>query len=69
MRRRKKKGDKMGTYDTIGGTPRHDPMFDLDSPCEVCGKDIDLCECPECPKCGSIGDPKCYEEHGLNREE
>lgn len=24
----------MGTYDTIGGTPRHNPMFDQDSEAE-----------------------------------
>jgi hypothetical protein len=44
------------------GTP-----FDDDSPCMVCGKFEDECICPECPKCGSVGDLKCYEEHGLVR--
>ena len=48
--------------------------------CEVCwGIDIDpsrsregkrACICPECPECGSIGDPNCYKPvaeggHGL----
>jgi len=50
----------MGTYDTIGGTPRHDPMFDEDPPCEICGKDSFDCECPECPICRTTGRPKCY---------
>ena len=26
---------------------------------------VDDCICPECPSCGSVGDPKCYKEHGL----
>jgi len=55
----------MGTYDTIGGTPQHDPAFDEDWLCEVCGKDPCDCECPECPVCGVCGDPKCCEDHGL----
>lgn len=33
--------------------------------CEVCRENVDNCCCPECPVCGAIGDPKCYEEHGL----
>lgn len=33
--------------------------------CEVCGKPIDDCICPECPECGAQGDPVCYEKHGL----
>lgn len=57
----------MGTYDTIGGTPRHDPMFDYDPPCEICGNDPFDCTCPECPKCGTVGDPKCYVNHGLEQ--
>ncbi len=60
----------MGTYDTRGGTPRHDPMFDYDPPCAICGKDPSGdCDCPECPKCGTVGDPKCYIEHGLKQPE
>ncbi len=62
----------MGTYDTIGGTPRHDPAFDYDLPCEVCGLDPygdypggKGCNCPECPICGGIGDPRCFAEHGM----
>lgn len=56
----------MGTYDTIGGTPRHDPNADYDLPCEICDKDPALCECPECPICHEVGNPKCYKEHGLS---
>jgi hypothetical protein len=37
----------MGTYDTRGGTPRHDKDFDYDYPCEVCGLDPYDCECLE----------------------
>ena len=56
----------MGTYDTKGGTPRHDPAFDYDPPCEVCGFDpASDCNCPECPVCKETGNPKCYKEHGL----
>jgi hypothetical protein len=38
-----------------------------DSPCDVCGLMSDDCICPECPVCQSIGDPKCYDAHGLQR--
>jgi hypothetical protein len=42
------------------GTP-----WDDDQPCEVCGKDVEKCICPECPTCGCHGDPQCYApEHG-----
>ena|SRR6267154_4781490 len=33
--------------------------------CEVCGEAVDDCICPECPKCGEYGNPKCYNKHGL----
>lgn len=47
------------------GTP-----FDGDFPCEICGGWPDKdCICPECPECGAIGDPYCYQEHGLLRSE
>lgn len=36
-------------------------------PCEVCGLFPDYCICPECPECGTQGDPECYESHGLVR--
>jgi hypothetical protein len=26
---------------------------------------VSECECPECPVCGTRGDPKCHVEHGL----
>lgn len=35
-------------------------------PCEVCGLDPNWCECPVCPVCETQGDPKCYEQHGLD---
>lgn len=28
--------------------------------CEVCGHEAGSCICPECPKCGATGDPRCY---------
>lgn len=40
-------------------------------PCECCGRDPEGdpndggCVCPECPKCGSVGDTVCYPAHGL----
>jgi hypothetical protein len=33
--------------------------------CEVCGYYSDDCVCPECPLCGEIGDPYCYQEVDL----
>ena len=48
----------------------HSTPFDEDYPCAVCGGwDVDprlakphapACICPECPECGTVGDPKCY---------
>ena len=38
-----------------------------DVTCGVCGLFEDACLCPECPECGAIGDPKCYESHGMVR--
>jgi len=35
--------------------------WDEPTPCEVCGKDVDSCVCPECPVCGACGDFHCYE--------
>jgi hypoxanthine-guanine phosphoribosyltransferase len=35
----------------------------------MCGKDVDNCICPECPVCEAIGDPLCYEKHGLIQTE
>jgi hypothetical protein len=36
-----------------------------EAPCDVCGQSIENCACPECPKCGAVGDPNCYDKHGL----
>jgi hypothetical protein len=36
-------------------------------PCDICGNSVDDCICPECPECGTVGDPLCYKEHGLIR--
>lgn len=30
--------------------------------CEVCAHSVDDCICPECPECGQVGDPNCYED-------
>jgi len=38
-----------------------------EGPCDVCGLSVDECICPECPVCGGVGDPKCYETHELVR--
>lgn len=43
--------------------PRN-PFETDEGPCEICGKSVDDCICPECPTCGSQGDPKCYRERG-----
>lgn len=59
----------MGTYDTLGGTPRHDPMFDNDGWCEICKRCGDACVCPECKVCGVHGDPRCYVQHGMELNE
>jgi hypothetical protein len=40
---------------------------DDEAPCDVCGREVDDCICPECPTCSGVGDPKCYEQHGLVR--
>lgn len=45
------------------------PPDDFDGPCEICGEMFDNCECLECPVCESIGDPRCYLEHGMRRTE
>lgn len=44
------------------GTP-----FDNDIICDVCGMSDTDCICPECPECGDVGNPACYESHGLVR--
>ena len=40
-----------------GGLPWED-----DQPCEVCGKDVDLCICAECKVFGCQGEPQCYDQ-------
>lgn len=32
--------------------------------CEVCGEEVDRCDCPECPVCHEVGNPKC----AINKE-
>ena len=53
--------------------PGFNGIFPWDGPlvCDVCGGDPegDDCICPECPVCGSAGEPGCYENHGLVRSE
>ena len=36
-----------------------------DCTCLTCGKNVDYCDCPECVFCGNVGDPACYELHGM----
>ena len=38
-----------------------------DLPCQVCGNFEDKCICPECHECGTVGDPDCYDHHGMER--
>lgn len=38
-----------------------------EQPCELCNEHIDACKCPECSVCGYIGDPKCYQQHGMKQ--
>jgi len=37
------------------------PYNQTDPPCGVCGQREDDCICPECPTCGGVGDPACYD--------
>ena len=37
--------------------------------CAICGRDPYTCVCPECPKCGEQGRPKCYEDHDMEYTE
>lgn len=36
---------------------------DMDAPsiCMVCTRDESVCDCPECPKCGEVGNGHCYD--------
>lgn len=38
---------------------------DEDYPCEVCGNFESKCICPQCDKCGDVGNPACYESGSL----
>mgnify|MGYP003151372823 CR=1 FL=1 len=38
-----------------------DPMMDAPSICMVCTKHENVCDCPECPKCGEVGNGHCYD--------
>ena len=40
---------------------------DDEEPCPICGLFVLECICPECPVCLAVGDPYCYEHHGLVR--
>lgn len=42
---------------------------DEDYPCGTCGKFEDKCICPECPECGTVGDPRCYIHHGMKYQQ
>lgn len=42
-----------------------DRAFGDEGPCLCCGLAVDMCICPECPQCGTQGDPGCYVHHGL----
>lgn len=35
------------------------------SHCDVCCAYVDDCVCPECPTCGTQGNPECYQDHGM----
>jgi len=38
-----------------------DEAYGREEPCQICGLWPDDCICPECPVCGSFGDPACYD--------
>jgi hypothetical protein len=41
------------------------PEYDAPMVCDVCWRDVELCDCPECERCYAVGDLNCYAEHGL----
>lgn len=53
----------MGTYDNRGGGALHDPAFDCDGACDVCGHDSADCPCPVCPVCFDMWNPACRIGH------
>lgn len=45
-----------------------DDAAGFEAPCPVCGLWADRnCICTECSVCGEIGNPLCYEQHGMVR--
>jgi len=42
-----------------------DRAYGEEGPCDLCGVDVDSCECPECPTCGMTGDTLCFKKHGM----
>ena len=44
------------------------PGEESDPPCEVCCKAVEDCICPECPRCGTAGEPRCYAGHPRGHE-
>ena len=45
------------------------PWNQVEGPCEVCGKCVDECICPECPVCGEQGNGYCYRDHGIEKSD
>jgi hypothetical protein len=41
--------------------------FDGGYQCEVCAGHTDGCQCPDCPVCGTVGDPQCYEDGHIDK--
>lgn len=56
----------MGAFNMPPGvSPSDIPGWGELERCDVCGRDLDRCPCPECHVCGEVGNPKCYALHGL----
>lgn len=53
----------MGTYDTIGGTPRHDTSFDNEPPCKICTRYCSKCKKPS-KDCECLNGPECDKKCG-----
>jgi hypothetical protein len=60
---------KFGWSYPPGVTGNEPQISGCELPCEVCGHAAGDCICPECPTCGATGDPLCYEQHGLVRNQ
>jgi len=52
-----------------GVTGNEPEIAGYDGPCDVCGKSVDDCICPQCPICGEYGNLLCYEDGVLVRSE